>query len=380
MVLLIRVAGTLIFNNYALLFESFHILTDLMVTFVVFAALKISSSHFSERYSYGLYRIEDLVSLTIALIIAFTAIDLLLSIESSRIPTDLDSGMIQFASVIPLFLSGIVKIIGGKRLKSPSLVSDGYHNYSDVYVGIGVGAGLVLVYATGIGAFYYGAIGIASIGIFYTAIVIGKNSIVGIMDLPKDKKVIPKIETIVREDAEVTGIKSIKARWAGPVIFVEIVLTVNSRLTIEEAHDVADTLESRVLNQISDVRDVVIHIEPSRNPERVIMVPLTSDDSISANFSRSSNYRFIHVVEGSVRSSETIEIPEEEIGREKNAQRVLNFARDNKVTDVIATSAGEILVSLLTLNHIRVWKAQSEAWKYNLELLLQNKLQKFWMS
>lgn len=376
-VLLIRLLGTIAYNNYALLFESFHILTDILVTVVVFAAIKLSNSKYSRRYSYGLFKIEDLISLAIAAIIAFTAIDLLLSLPPSNVSVHLQSGVLQLISVIPLFLSGIVKVIGGRRVNSPSLVSDGFHNYSDVYVGLGVGIGLIASYATRIGFFYYLAISIAAIGIFYTAVKIGRDSIIGIMDLPKDKKVVPKIEKIARESTQVTGVKSIKARWAGPVIFVEIVLSVNSKLTIEEAHDVADLIEKRVLAEVPGVRDVVIHIEPSRSLERVVILPTSEPGKIDRRTSKSRNYLIVKIREGKTVDSASVPVPTEEIAPERNAQRVLELAKQNMVTDAVVLNAGEILYSLLTVNHIYVWRARSDSVDENIKLLMLDQLNRF---
>ncbi len=375
-VLLIRVAGTLIYGNFALLFESFHILTDLLVTIAVYAAIRLSHSKYSKKYSYGLFRIEDLVSLSIAIIIAFTAVDLLRSVPTVNQEYNLQSAAFQLVSIVPLFLSGVVKIIGGRNLNSPSLVSDGYHNYSDVFVGLGVGGGLLISFATKIGLFYYAAIVIAAIGILYTSFKIGKDSVVGIMDLPKDKRVIPKITEIVNENEEVTEVRSIKARWAGPAIFAQIVVTVNSKLTIEEAHDVADSLEKKILNEISDVKDVVIHIEPSRNPERVVIIPISESGKIEEKTSRSHSYLVVAFKEIQKISSKEVKIPQETIGLERNSQKVLLIARQNLVTDAIVLNAGEIFSSLFRVNHIELWKAQSDSVHDNLELLLQNKLEK----
>ncbi len=373
-VLLIRLIGTFIYGNYALLFESFHILTDILVTVAVFAAIRLSNSNYSKKYSYGLFRIEDLVSLAIAAIIAFTAIDLLLSLPTDNVALHLQSGILQLISVVPLFLSGIVKIIGGRRVNSPSLVSDGFHNYSDVYVGLGVGIGLLVSYVTRIGLFYYIAIGIAAIGIFYTSVKIGRDSIIGIMDLPKDKKVIPKIEEIARRNDQVTDVKSTKVRWAGPVIFVEIVLTVVSKLTIEEAHDVADSIEKRVLSEVPSVKDVVIHIEPSKNSERVVILPTSEKGKIDQRTSKSQSYLIVKIKNGEKLDSKIVQIPAQEISPERNAERVLSIAKENMVTDALVLNAGEILSSLLTVNHIDLWKARSESVEENLQLFIQDKL------
>ncbi|MCL4333333.1 MAG: cation diffusion facilitator family transporter [Candidatus Thermoplasmatota archaeon] len=373
-VFFIRVAGAVFYRNFALLFESFHILTDLLVTVVVFAAIRLANSRYSKRYSYGLFRVEDLVSLSIAIIIAFTAVDLLLSVPSINLQSNLQSGILQLVSVVPLLFSGIVKIVGGRAVNSPSLVSDGYHNYSDVYVGLGVGAGLLVSYVTKIALFYYIAIVIAAIGILYTAFKIGRDSVTSIMDLPKDRSVVPKIEDISKENGEITSVKSVKARWAGPVIFVEVVITVNSRLTIEEAHDVSDWLEERVLREIPDVKDVVVHIEPSKDPNRVVMLPIGEPGRISTTTSKSLQYLFVTFVDGARTSSRTEKVDPQAITGEKNAQRVLAMARQNKVTDAIVLDAGEFLSSLMTVNHIDMWKADSESVEDNLELFIHNRL------
>lgn len=347
-----------------------------MVTGAVFAAISLSKSKYSTKYSYGLFRVEDLVSLAIAVIIAATAVDLLLSIPTYKSTFHLESGIIQLISVIPLLLSGIVKIVGGRKVKAPSLVSDGYHNYSDVYVGIGVGLGLIASYATGLNTFYYVAVGIAAIGIFYTSVKIGRDSIVGIMDLPKDKSVIPKIDQIVKRNGQVTDVKSIKARWAGPVIFVEIVISVTSRLTIDEAHDVADSIEKSVLSEISGVKDVVIHIEPSKSPERTVLLPVSEPGRIDERTSKSLNYLIVTVRNGERIATRNIQIPSQDIAIEKNAQRVLSIAKENSVTDALVIETGEVLYSMLTVNHIELWKAISDSVDENIRLFMDGKLNK----
>ncbi len=347
-----------------------------MVTGAVFAAISLSKSKYSTKYSYGLFRVEDLVSLAIAVIIAATAVDLLLSIPTYKSTFHLGSGIIQLISVIPLLLSGIVKIVGGRKVKAPSLVSDGYHNYSDVYVGIGVGLGLIASYATGLNTFYYVAVGIAAIGIFYTSVKIGRDSIVGIMDLPKDKSVIPKIDQIVKRNGQVTDVKSIKARWAGPVIFVEIVISVTSRLTIDEAHDVADSIERSVLSEISGVKDVVIHIEPSKSPERTVLLPVSGPGRIDERTSKSLNYLIVTVRNGERIATRSIQIPSQDIAIEKNAQRVLSIAKENSVTDALVLETGEVLYSMLTVNHIELWKAISDSVDENIRLFMDGKLNK----
>ncbi|MEM0141583.1 MAG: cation diffusion facilitator family transporter [Thermoplasmatales archaeon] len=373
-VLVIRLFGAYLFKNYALLFESFHILTDITVTAAVFVGIRIANSKRGTKYSYGLYRIEDIISLAIALLIVYTALDILISLPASRPKSDFQSSLVEFISLMPLLASGLVKIRGGKILHFTSLVSDGVHNYSDVYVGVGVGAGLLLSYLTRDSYFYYIAVIIAAGAILYTSFVVGKDSIIGIMDLPKDKKMIPMIKEIVSKNKDVWEIRSIRARWAGAVIFVELVVTVNSRLRIEEAHDVATSLEESLKSSNHDIKDVVIHIEPSVSNTRVLLIPIKDESELSDVFARSTRYKLLKYTGDQMTFSKLIEIAGQEVTTEKNALRILEIAKDNGVTDVITLNAGQIVQSLFEVNHIYLWKAKSKSVQENVSLLLKNQL------
>jgi len=375
-VLVIRLVGAVITRNDALLFESFHIITDITVTAAVFAGIKIANSTRGLKYSYGLFRIEDLVSLAIALIIVYTALDILISLPHSYAHSSFEAALFEVASLIPLLSSGLIKIRGGKVLRATSLVSDGYHNYSDVYVGVGVTVGLFLSYYTGQVIFYYLAVILAAGAILYTSISVGKDSIVGIMDLPKDKKVVPKIREIVTRNRDVWEIKTIKARWAGAVIFVELVVTVNSRLTIEEAHNVANALENSLKSEIPDIKDVVVHIEPSSSKDKVILLPVDNDGKISETFARSTHYKLLKYTGTEMTGSEVIDVRPQDIVAEKNALRVLEIAKNKGVTDVITLNAGKIILSVFEFNHIHIWKAQSQSVDENVFLFFHDGLER----
>ncbi|MGC8655588.1 MAG: cation diffusion facilitator family transporter [Thermoplasmata archaeon] len=371
-VFILRVSASLIWNNYALLIESFHIAIDISITVLVLISLKISRSNLRNRYSYGLYKMEDLISLFIAIIVAYSAFDI---IRTSFIhpPTgDLQSSIIQIISLIPLFLAGRMKILSGNLLNSPSLKSDGLHTYTDVYEGLGVAVGLFLNYITNNVIFYYAAITIAALTLFYTSYEIGKDSIISLLDLPKDKSVLKKINELVRENKNIRGIKSTKVRWAGPVIFAEIVLVVNPKLTIEEAHLIADEVEDNVYKKMPEIKDIVIHLEPSIEGMRTVAIPLM-DEKINEKFSRASNYMVYKIdINGQIKK-EKLSVSSA-ISEKRNAQRIQRILVDNLVTDVIVLKIGEIANALLREKGIRIWKAQNYSPDENIELFLKGEL------
>ncbi len=373
-VLILRVIASMIWNNYAILIESYHIAIDISITFLVLVSLKLSRSSLRNRYSYGLYKIEDLTSLFIAIVVAVSAFDILRS-SFFREPTgDLQSSIIQFMSLVPLFLSGRTKIIASKIMNSTSLKSDGLHTYTDVYEGLGVGAGLLLNYISKNINFYYASIVIAAFTLFYTSYEIGRESIVSLLDLPKDKNFVLKIEKEIRNNRNVKEIKSIKVRWAGPVIFAEIILVVSSKLTIEEAHVIADNIENNLYNKMPEIKDVVIHLEPSVESIRRIAIP-EDNGKISERFARASEY-VIYEADIKNKTKKKLLSVEPVQSEKKNAQKLMKILMEYSVTDVITVKVGEIAEALLRERNIEIWLAKGNDPLENIDYLLEGKLNK----
>jgi len=371
-VFILRVMASLIWNNYALLIESFHIAIDISITVLVLISLKISRSNLRNRYSYGLYKMEDLISLFIAIIVAYSAFDIIRTSFVHQPTGDLQSSVIQIISLIPLFLAGRMKIDGGILLNSPSLKSDGLHTYTDVYEGLGVAAGLFLNYITNNVIFYYAAIIIAALTLFYTSYEIGKESIISLLDLPKDKNVLKKINELVKENKNIRGIKSTKVRWAGPVIFAEVVLVVNPKLTIEEAHLIADEVEDNVYKKMPEIKDIVIHLEPSVEGMRKVAIPVINE-KIYEKFSRACNYIVYQIdINGQIKKEELS--VSSAINEKRNAQRLQKILVENLVTDVIVLKIGEIANALLREKGIRIWKAQTNSPDENITLFMKGQL------
>ncbi len=373
-VLILRVIASMIWNNYAILIESFHIAIDISITFLVLVSLKLSRSSLRNRYSYGLYKIEDLTSLFIAIVVAVSAFDILRSSFFHEPTGDLQSSIIQFISLAPLFLSGRTKIIASKIMNSTSLKSDGLHTYTDVYEGLGVGAGLLLNYISKNNDFYYASIAIAAFTLFYTSYEIGRDSIISLLDLPKDKNFVLKIEKEIRNNVNVKEIKSIKVRWAGPVIFVEIILVVSSKLTIEEAHVIADNIENNLYNKMPEIKDVVIHLEPSVESIRRIAIP-EDNGKISERFARAFEY-VIYEADIKNKTKKKLLSVESVQSERKNAQKLMKILMEYSVTDVITVKVGEIAEALLRERNIEIWLAKGNDPLENIDYLLEGKLNK----
>jgi cation diffusion facilitator family transporter len=360
-ILIIRIISGLILKNSVLLLEGFHVFIDLSITSAVLITLRVIEGNYAKKFSYGLYKLDDLVSFMISIIVAFSAFDIAINSMATENYSSIYSAWIQLSTLIPLAIAGILKINAGRLMGLGSLVEDGRHTYADVYEGLGVGVGLLLFSVLHQALFYYISIGIAVIAILITAYQIGKGSIVSLLDLPKDPSLSERVKDEILKDRGVEALKDLRLRWAGPVVFGEAIITVKPSLTIIEAHEIADRLERSIYEKFGEIRNISIHIEPSVRGTRKLLIPMDGN-IISKKVSRAryfliyniNDYSLLGNIENNVSSN--------------FGKNFMEICKRMEITDVVCRDIGENAKAMLKGLGIRIWLSKSD----NLEETLRN--------
>jgi len=360
-ILIIRIISGLILKNSVLLLEGFHVFIDLSITSAVLITLRVIEGNYAKKFSYGLYKLDDLVSFMISIIVAFSAFDIAINSMAPENYSSIYSAWIQLSTLIPLAIAGILKINAGRLMGLGSLVEDGRHTYADVYEGLGVGVGLLLFSVLHQALFYYISIGIAVIAILITAFQIGKGSIVSLLDLPKDPSLSERVKDEILKDRGVEALKDLRLRWAGPVVFGEAIITVKPSLTIIEAHEIADRLERSIYEKFGEIRNISIHIEPSVRGTRKLLIPMDGN-IISKKVSRAryfliyniNDYSLLGNIENNVSSN--------------FGKNLMEICKRMEITDVVSRDIGENTKAMLKGLGIRIWLSKSD----NLEETLRN--------
>jgi cation diffusion facilitator family transporter len=76
------------------------------------------------------------------------------------------------------------------------------------------------------------------------------------------------IEKLALETAGVRGVHEIDTAYAAGRLYITLHIYVDSKLPVDEADRIADTIEHKIGKRIADVENVTIHIEPSSIEER----------------------------------------------------------------------------------------------------------------
>lgn len=166
-----------------------------------------------------------------------------------------------FATVLNAAWSAFL-VVMGRRWRSPALVADGRHLFTDVATSIGVLVGLGLVQFTGYVVLDPLMAALVALHILWAGWRVVQDSIDSLMDRSVDSHTESKIREIISADA--TGaleIHDLRTRGAGRIVFIEFHLVVPAAMTVANAHIICDRLETALHDNVSDCQ-VTIHVEP----------------------------------------------------------------------------------------------------------------------
>ncbi len=253
-------------NSQALIADGFHSLSDLATDFMVLLAAKHGSRDADEEHPYGHGRIETLatVALGIALMgvaagIAWDAIDRLFNPEDLLQP-GIWALLVAAISVLAKEWTYHYTMHLARKLKSNMLKANAWHSRSDaissVVVVIGVGGTMAgLEYLDSVAAVLVGAM-IAKIGWD-----LAWQSVHELVDTALDPE---RVRLIRKEILAVGGVRKLhmlRTRMMGGEALVDVHVIVDPKLSVSEGHFIGETVRKRLIEEVDEVADVMVHID-----------------------------------------------------------------------------------------------------------------------
>jgi cation diffusion facilitator family transporter len=281
MILALVVGGLLMTVKFVAYFltDSTAILSDALESIinVVASGFALYSIYLSDRppdwsHPYGHGKIEYVsVGFEGALIILAAVAILYKAIPAffvAPVLAKLDVGIIIIlgTSVVNLAL-GLFLVRTGRRTRSMPLEADGKHLLTDVYTSVGVIVGLVLVRVTG----WYGWDPLVACAVALNIIVTGghlvKKSFGRLMD-EAEPELLGRIVEILNKNRrpDWIDIHHLRARHYGDKVHVDFHLVVPRSFGLPEAHREAKQIEKMILDSLSEVVEVIVHVDPCEDP------------------------------------------------------------------------------------------------------------------
>lgn len=256
-------------NSVSVISEAIHSGLDLIAALIAFFAVRMSAKPADEDHNYGHGKYENVASIIEALLIIVAAVMIILN----AIPKLKGGGEIHSLGLgaFVMAVSAVVNIIVSRKLmkvakitESPALAADGWHLLTDVYTSLGVLAGLLAIYVTGLTIIDpLIAIGVAIL-IFKAAFDLIRDSMRSILDscLPESEEQI--IHDVLNRYSNIfVEYHNLRTRKAGSDRYIDLHLIISKDKNTNEIHDLCYSIEQDILRQLPNVQ-ILIYTEPDR--------------------------------------------------------------------------------------------------------------------
>lgn len=251
-------------NSIAMTSDGFHSFFDGVSNIIGLIGIRIASHPPDEKHPYGHKKYETLFTIIIAAMIFTTCIQILKKVYLSF--SEVHKPVVTQTSFVVMIMTMAVNIFvmlyeskKGRQLGSGFLVADAMHTKSDIFASISVIVSLVF---TKMGYSFADVI----VGVIITFFIarIGYDILKEASDVLVDTICIDTsaIEFVVNSVDGVKGCHDIRTRGSLNSIYLDLHVLVDSNLSTEKAHRIADTVEKELQKKFPAVVDIVVHIEP----------------------------------------------------------------------------------------------------------------------
>jgi len=252
-------------GSVALLSDTIHNFADALTAVPLGLAFWLGRRPATRRYTYGYGRSEDLAGVFIVATIAVSsAVAGYEAVSRLFHPHDVHqvawvivAGIVGFAGNE---LVAVYRIRTGRRIGSAALVADGLHARTDGFTSLAVVVG-----AVGVALGWQVADPAVGLLITVAILLVVKGAARDIYRRLMDAVDPALVEQVTAILAGVDGIESVDAvriRWIGHELHAEAEVTSDGKLTLTQAHDVAEHAHHHLLHEVPRLAQVTIHSSP----------------------------------------------------------------------------------------------------------------------
>ena len=261
-----------IFASISLIADGLNNLSDMGSGAITVVGYSLSAKPSDKGHPYGHARMEYISTLLISIATIFLGIETLRNGISKLINPDETLTQFNTISIVFICVGIVVKILMailyrhlGKHINSDTLKAQALDSISDVFVTTAVLLSLILT--PYVGKYADGIVGCAiSVYIIFmgTKLVVSSSS--KLLGEAPDEKTIESIEDVVLENSDIIGIHDLVVHSYGSgKTFASVHAEVDSRMSLMDAHKIADSIEDRVFSETGI--NLVVHIDPCVNDD-----------------------------------------------------------------------------------------------------------------
>lgn len=259
-------------NSGAMISDAIHSFSDVLTTLIAWVGVKVSKRDADTSHPYGHERLECVASLFLGLVLLVTGIGVgkvgVENILSGNYET------LAIPSTIAL-VAAIISIVGkeamywytrhyAKLINSAAFMADAWHHRSDAFSSIG---SLIGIGGAMLGFPVLDSVASVVICLFIVKVAydISKDSLVKMLDTSCGEDYEKKLKEHIASQEDVMGVDMIHSRMFGNKVYIDLEISVDGEKSLREAHEVAERVHQDVEDTFSDVKHIMIHVNPANS-------------------------------------------------------------------------------------------------------------------
>lgn len=263
---LFKIIAGIFGRSSAMIADGIHTASDVITTVIVIIGLSIASKEADKDHPYGHEKFESAMAKLISMLLfatglylGYQGISVLIKGEYSR-----PGGIALVAAALSILVKeGMYRytIITARTIQSTSMEADAWHHRSDAFTSIGTFVGILgamfgLEFLDPIAAI------VVSLFVMKVGIDLYLKSIDELVDKSADTNTLEDIKSLSLATQGVEEIRDLKTRVFGNRIFVDLEISVDRNLSVEQGHLIAENVHDAIENNIPSVKHCMVHVEP----------------------------------------------------------------------------------------------------------------------
>ncbi|MCE8510233.1 cation transporter [Ruegeria pomeroyi] len=266
-------------GSVALLADALESTVNVATAIAALIAIRIAARPADASHPYGHHKaeffsavLEGVMIIVAALLILHEAYAGFLAPRAMDLPVEglLVNGA---ATVINTFWAWVL-VRRGRAARSPALVADGKHLFTDVITSAGVALGILLAIVTGWWLLDPLMAALVAVNILWSGFHLVRQSLSGLMDEAVSEDTLAKVRDIIsREAGGAVEAHDLRTRHAGQATFIDFHLVVPGETTVFDAHEICDRVEAALKEAVEGAK-ITIHVEPEHKQKHSGIVVL----------------------------------------------------------------------------------------------------------
>lgn len=277
----VKIVFGLLGHSQALVADGLHSLSDLISDGVVLVAARYSSQDADADHPYGHGRFETVATVAVGFALILVAVGMLWDASLRLLNPALlwqPTGLALAITVVSILAKEALyhyTLYIADKVRSQMLKANAWHHRSDAISSVVVFIGIAGSIA---GALWLDALAAIIVGgmIAHIGWSLSWDGLQQLVDTGLDRERVNKIKKLIRDVEGVRTLHALRTRYMGENALVDVHILVNPRISVSEGHHIGDRVRVKLLENVTEIVDVTVHVDPEDDDLQVASLSLPS--------------------------------------------------------------------------------------------------------